>query len=247
MSHRLASGSRIALLTCVVVCGGTIPVAAQVNQPPPVQVSVGVVGSTSVGEFGTFVPEGAGGFLLHVDARLGDSIFSVGGEIGWKLYGDQTRTVPLSPLIPELPQASIDINTTNAMLPLYARVRAQTRQGRWRPYADGLIGLVTIYTTSAVGSGGNCDESSCSGIDNDRQTHSRDWVLSYGGGGGVMIAFSSREHAPRLDVAIRYLRGGRARYLTEGALRIDGGRLIRDFSTSRTDMVDLYIGVAFGR
>jgi hypothetical protein len=62
-----------------------------------------------------------------------------------------------------------------------------------------------------------------------------------------MIAFSAREQAPRLDLSVRYLRGGTAEYLTEGAVREEGNKLVLDFSRSNTDMVVICIGVAVGR
>ena len=64
---------------------------------------------------------------------------------------------------------------------------------------------------------------------------------------GVTINFTSRERVPRLDVGIRYLRGGRADYLTEGSVRREDGQVIRDFSRSRIDRFGVYIGVVFGR
>ena len=46
---------------------------------------------------------------------------------------------------------------------------------------------------------------------------------------------------------MRYLRGGRADYLTDGSLRTEGSQVIREFSRSRTDQFGVYIGVVFGR
>jgi hypothetical protein len=71
-------------------------------------------------------------------------------------------------------------------------------------------------------------------------------VLSYGGGAGLQLAFSSRQRVPRLDVAIRYLNGGSAEYLTKGSLRVDDERLVRHFKRSTTDMAIMYVGLAFG-
>ena len=70
---------------------------------------------------------------------------------------------------------------------------------------------------------------------------------SYGGGAGITINFTSRERVPRLDLAMRYLRGGRADYLTDGSVRTEGSQVIREFSRSRTDQFGVYIGVVFGR
>jgi hypothetical protein len=60
---------------------------------------------------------------------------------------------------------------------------------------------------------------------------------------GISIA----PRSPKLDVAVRYQRGGEAVYLTEGPIRRAGERVVLDFSRSHMDMVFAYIGVAFGR
>ena len=75
MSHPISSGYRVALLTCGFLIGGTSHIVAQVSEPR-LQGGVGMVAVAPVGEFKTFVPNGAGGFLGHLDVRLGNSIFS---------------------------------------------------------------------------------------------------------------------------------------------------------------------------
>lgn len=210
------------------------------------QGGIGFVRVEPVGEFSTFVPEAAPGVLLHVDYGLGQTLFRVGGEFAWAQYGQTTRTVALGGLIPEVPDASLDVQTENALLMLHGRVRAQARRGRWKPYADGLIGFTSIYTRSEVRANESCDDGSCEST-SDAFTHERDFVLSYGGGAGVMFRILPRPDAPSVDVSLRYIRGGIADYLVEGAVRVEGGQVTRDISRSRTDTVAFYIGVAFGR
>ncbi|MGE0461006.1 MAG: hypothetical protein AB7Q16_06525 [Vicinamibacterales bacterium] len=41
--------------------------------------------------------------------------------------------------------------------------------------------------------------------------------------------------------------GGKADYLREGAIRREGGQAFFDVSRSRTDVVLVYLGIAFGR
>jgi hypothetical protein len=43
------------------------------------------------------------------------------------------------------------------------------------------------------------------------------------------------------------VRGGTARYLAEGAVRIEGSQSVFGFSESRTDSVALYVGLAWPR
>jgi hypothetical protein len=125
----------------------------------------------------------------------------------------------------------------------HGRVRVQARQARWRPYADGLLGINYIYTRTSIDDSGSCAIYSCGGLGS---TNLDDFVFSVGGGAGVMYDFGAPGGA-KLDLAARYLWGGEARYLTEGAIRRQGDQVSFDVSRSRTDMVLVYIGVAFGR
>jgi hypothetical protein len=230
-------------------------------QGPPTPVTkwqggFGVLGAGAVGDFATHV-EAAGGFAVYLDAALRDSMFSLGGELGWMLYGDTTRTVPLGTLVPEVPDASVDVITENQMLLLHARLRAQRRGGRWRPYADGQVGFTDLFTNTSVEGAFDCTYvpggpfgsgySDCSRAGGGDTTNSRDFVFSYGGSAGVMVGFGSPPRIAKLDLAIRYHRGGEAVYLTEGAIQRTGEGIVLDVSRSRTDMVVLYIGMAFGR
>lgn len=234
---------RVAVIVCL-TCASSNAWAQSASQEREIdrwQGGVGFLGATAVGEFETSVPDGIPGVLGHVNRSLG-SIFSLGADIAWNQYGSETRTVPLGPLVPEVPDASLEVHTYNAMVGVHARLRAQMPRGRFRPYVDGLFGFTNIYTTSEVKGADHCD-----GCVLDSDSQSSDVILSYGGGAGITINFTSRERVPRLDIAMRYLRGGRADYLTDGSVRTEGSQVIREFSRSRTDRFGVYIGVVFGR
>ena len=245
---------RVAFLTAALsvaptaAFGQTVPPAAEAPDTPRrtrFQAGIGGLIGAATGEFDTFV-DGAGGVLGHVEYGLGRGIFRLGGEFGWMRYGHVTRTVPLAPVIPEVPDATVDVSTSNNLFLVHARVRVQPRQGRWRPYVDGLVGMTNLYTESTVEST-ECSDSFCAdGIRNSTYTHSSDVVLSYGGGAGLQVALSSNERVPRLDIAVRYLNGGSAEYLAKGAVRVEGDNLVRNFTRSTTDMVIMYVGLAFG-
>lgn len=247
------SRCRTALLVCLLVAGGAHVLAEtppangdNAREPTRVQAGIGILGALPMGEFATRVPDGAGGVLGHLDVGVGRSMVSFGGEIGWLNYGDEDRKVSAASLIvPGARSETAKVNTSNSIFTAHGRVRVQPRRGRWRPYVDGLVGFMDLYTKSHVDGGTLCVQY-CIDI-GPSETHSRDFVASYGGGGGIMIGFSARERAPRLDLSVRYLKGGTAEYLTEGAVREEGDRLILDFSRSSTNMVMVYIGVAFGR
>ena len=54
-------------------------------------------------------------------------------------------------------------------------------------------------------------------------------------------------HTTRLDIGVRYLYGGEADYLTEDGIFWASEPVVYVPHRSRTDMVMIYIGVAFGR
>lgn len=243
-----------------ILCGVCLSCAANVAaQPRPssegptrFQGGLGLLAGAAVGDFATHV-DSAVGVLLHFDVGLGKSVFSLGAEFGFMEYGHESRTVYIGNVIPDIPDLSLKVNTDNDMWLLHARVRAQRRVGRWRPYADGLFGFTGLSTTTSIegvvsctsigGSGGV----TCSSTTAAEATNAQDFVLSYGGAAGVMVGFGSSPLSPRLDLSVRYHGGGEAQYLTEGAIVREGDRAILNFSRSRTDMVMLYIGVAIGR
>jgi hypothetical protein len=250
------SAVRHALIVVCVVLALDAAAAAQqqastpLSTGPRVAAGVGILGAVSVGEFAEQVEE-AGGILGHLDVRLGRGPFRVGAEVSYLEYGHTDREVSLRTLVPDIPDASLHIDTTNALFLMHARLRAQRMQGRWRPYGDALVGFADLFTRTGIRGGVSCSPgflgggSVCTYANAGSTTNARDVVLTFGGAGGVTYSFSSRW--PRLDLSWRYVRGGSARYLTENAFRIEQGQTMYDFRESRTDHVGLYIGLAWPR
>jgi hypothetical protein len=205
----------------------------------PFQGGLGLLLALPAGEFGTLGPDRAFGVTGHLGVGLGESIISLGGEGTWMQYGSAEWSTLFGSGVPELHGKRISVETRNAMATLHGRVRAQRRRGRWRPYTDGLFGFAIIYTES---------ETRLDGVSiGETETQARDLVASRGFGAGVMMRSRPGDEVPMLDIGVRYLRGGRADYLVEGAIRRVDSRVIRDVTHSRTDMVTVHIGMAFGR
>lgn len=239
----------LGVMVAVTAAGAQQPRPAPSPAPGGSRVAggAGILGAVPVGDFAAHV-ETAGGALGHLDVRLGRGPFRLGGEIGYLEYGHEHRTVSLRTLIPDIPDASVKVNTANAIFLMHARLRAQRMRGRWRSYADALIGFTDIFTKTSIDGGVACGSglfggSVCTSTTAASTTNSRDVVFSYGASGGVSYGFRPL----RLDLSWRYMRGGNARYLTEGAIRIEGSQSVLDFSESRTDNVALYIGLAWPR
>ncbi len=233
-------------------CAANVAAQPQSSSKGPTrfQGGVGFLGARAVGDFGTHVA-GAAGVLVQFDVGLAQSVFSLGGEFGAMGYGGESRSVYIGNLVPDIPDLSLKVNTDNEMWLGHVRVRAQRRVGRWRPYADGLLGFTELATRTSIQGVLSCSTASgdaiCSTPTAAEATNSKDSVPSYGGAAGVMVGFRSSLRSPRLDLSVRYHRGGEAQYLTKGAIVREGGRAILDFSRSRTDMIMVYVGLAGGR
>jgi hypothetical protein len=176
---------------------------------------------------------GAGGYFL---VRLGSSPFLAGGDIGIVVYGSESRDEPFSLTIPEV---SVSVRTSNNILLAHSILRIQPREGRIRPYADGLIGLKHLFTRTSI----------CCQFDGEEiagTTNLSDTTFSYGAGVGVQVPILRKAGLDiSLDGNVRYLRGAWGEYLKKGSIRQDNGGLSYDIFSSRTDVIAVQIGVAF--
>lgn len=244
VKHRWFQLPKFVLLLSCACALGAVRASAQSNPAPgtpettlaPLQLSVGILSAVPTGDFGANV-DSAGGLSLHLGAGIGESPVTIGGEITYLFYGNESRKVPFSEAVPD---ALLTVNTDNEIALIHAVARAQPTAGRVRPYADVLFGFEYIYTHTSVEANGP-EVSSIADT-----TNLSDFALNFGVGGGAMIQFSSR-HSFRLDLAARYLLGGEADYLRQGAIRRENGQAILDVSRSRTNMAGVYIGLAIGR
>ena len=143
----------------------------------------------------------------------------------------------------------MEVNRSYDIILFHGRVRAQRREGRVRTYVDGLVGLTNIFTRTSIEGDVTCTGTvpgSC--VDTgDSATNIDDVAFSAGGGAGFMVGFGKSPRSARLDVSVRYLHGGEAEYLTEGAIRwgSDAATLLPHRTQTHIVLVD--IGVAFGR
>lgn len=212
---------------------------------PLIQAGLGLVMGIPIGDFQDNVDFSAG-LGGHIDFGIGDSPVSIGAEASYLWYGSASRDVPLV----GLPDLAVRVDTSNDMFLMHGRVRVQQPQGRVRPYVDGLVGFNYLVTSTSVDAeescifiGGTyvCDD------DGDSTTQLDDVVLSVGGGAGIQIAFGSAPSPARFDLSLRYLYGGEASYLTEEDLEWREEGVVLRPRRSRTDMVMIAVGVAWGR
>lgn len=216
-----------------------------VPAPRPVfQGGLGLMMGVPVGKFADNV-DFAAGISGQFDFGLGGSPVSIGVEGTALTYGGKSRDVPLV----GLPGLTAEVETSNSMYLLHGRVRVQEREGRTRPYVDGLVGFNYLTTTTSVAGEESCSYSGGSYYcteTGDVIGNLDDLAFSAGGGAGVMVGLGRAPHRTRLDLSVRYLYGGEAEYLTEDYFPTEGQAQL-EARRSRTDMVLVYIGLSWGR
>ena len=211
--------------------------ANRAAQRPLFQGGLGGMLGIPIGHYAAATSLAASG---HFDFALGPSLFSAGAEATYLWYGSETRDGPLS----GIPDLTVPVENSNGIFLLHGRVRAEAR-GPGATLVDGLVGFDYLITTTSVHADTSCSGSSCDSDDTDSITNLDDLVLSAGGGGGVQIGFGQVPHRVRLNLSVRYLYGGEARYWARAdSWQSPINPLAR---RSRTDMLLVYVGVAFGR
>lgn len=165
------------------------------------------------------------------------SPFGIGLNLGYIVYGSESRREPLSNTIPDV---FVNVDRTNSLLNFHLLFTVGLPKGRIRPYVEGLFGGSYIYTTTSVKSQGTGEEFASS-------TNFDDWAWSYGAGGGFTILLSGDPNTDQntiyLDLKGRYLFGSEAEYLKQGSVRIQNSQVYYDVSRSKTDLITIHAGV----
>ncbi len=186
------------------------------------------------GEFEEKVEKNGYGFIGQALFSVGGTPVSIGGSFGGVIYGRETRREPFSLTIPDV---TVEVETNNYILLGHLVLRLQPPAGPFRPYAEGVIGFHYLFTQTTI-------ESREEDIASD--TNFDDGVFSYGGGGGIMFGVyeggAAKPVSVYVDIGARYLKGGKARYLQEGSIRREDGRVLYDIDESETDLLAIHIG-----
>jgi len=201
--------------------------------PPDIEAAIGFVLGAPVGDFSKNVGS-AVGLSGSVGAPIGDYV-TLAGDLGYLWYGKQQRRVPLRSDIPEITAAVV---TYNNIFTAHARLRLQRRQGRHRPYLDGLLGIRDIYTRSVLDTKADLSADYVA-----RDVNLRDVGVSYGVGVGALLGFGS-DTGVTLDVSARLMSSPRADYLVPGAIRVEGSELFLEVSRARPTLFLFTIGVS---
>ena len=164
--------------------------------------------------------------------------FTVGLNLGYLVYGEESSSRPLSNTIPDV---FVDVDRTNSLVNFHLLFQVAPFTGTWRPYAEGLFGGAYIFTKTSV-------ESEWSNENVFETTNFDDFTWSYGAGGGLLIQILRDEGelaALFLDLKARYVFGTNAQYLREGDIVVNpaNGSVTYYVSESQTDLLTFHIGV----
>jgi len=208
--------------------------------------SIGLVIGVPQGEFHENVGNVGIGLSGDIMGRIAGSPLLVGGSLGFMIYGSERRREPFSTTIPDV---TVDVITSNNILLGHFLMRLQPPVGSVRPYAEGLVGFKYFFTQTRIESEGFDSEDPIA-----ESTNLDDFAFSYGGGIGLAIRlWDSSAHrletgegifSGLLDLRLRYLLGSEAEYLKKGSIDRTGGVLTYDIQRSKTDMLNVYIGIS---
>jgi hypothetical protein len=228
------------IMLCLVLCAVSVSQAKH---------SIHVGGNLTLGfpqgEFHDNVDNIGYGFSLFGFYRPTGFFLNFGLAFNYLIYGSETREEPWSKTIPWV---TLDVTTTNSIFYGHLMLRLQPPEGAIRPYIDGLLGFGS-FTTSTEVKNQEYDEDDDQTIAS--TTHLRDSALNYGLGGGLLIRVVDGSgddealEAVSIQLGIRYLRGGVAKYMKKGSVEVDDeGNLHYGILESETDIITIHVGVA---
>ncbi len=194
------------------------------------------------GQFGSLVDSKGFGLSGDIGYLVPGSPLTVGLALGYLQYGSEERRTSFSTTVPDV---TVNVSTTNSIALAHLLLRLQPDAGTVRPYADGLVGLHYLFTTTTVKNRGGFDEEIAS------SNNLGDVAFSYGGGGGLMVqVYDAPEQDGSgikqvlVDVGARYLVGGEAEYLKEGSIKRENGTARYSALRSKTDLMTFHLGVS---
>lgn len=178
-------------------------------------------------------PTGAGVSLMLPFGKVG--LFQLGGEYAWNSMGEEKSLVDLYNDAQDL--VSGDLTVSSDVRSYHGLLRFSPFSGGIRPYFDVYAGYRSYSTDSEI-----------MVEDNDGTVHttshsvSRDGTMSYGYGGGLMLALGKHVF---IDGKVQVLRGGTVTYVDQGTLVIDTqGEIDYSLRTTETDLIIPQVGLS---
>ena len=202
-----------------------------------------LTGCFPVGSFFENVGRPGYGLSMYLGRRFGNSGFTIGVDLSFLLYGHRTRIEHVSGDLP----VEVDVSTNNNIVQGYIILKQELGRSRVRPFVEALAGINYLYTDTMVSGRYEPYDEIASVINLD------DYSFSAGGGAGLGIRLDREVDYERgqprriqtfLEIKMRYLAGGRARYLTKDSFAFQDGGSAYLFNESRTDLLSLQVGIS---
>jgi len=207
--------------------------AAEALRPPGFHAGGGIIFAKPTGEFADYVNIGyglAGHAVFNPDP---EGVFGLRADGMFIIYGSETNRYQLVPLI------NVDVTTTNQIAAFQFGPQVTLGTGSVQGYGYGQLGFSYFATTSSVEGSGNIESFA-------NTTNFDDLTFATSGGGGIRFRLSSGWTPVLLDLGVRYMSNGRARYLREGSIEITGNTATITPIESETNLVVFQIGVTVG-
>ncbi|HEX2210087.1 MAG TPA: outer membrane beta-barrel protein, partial [Longimicrobium sp.] len=224
-------------LSLVMLFALSTPAAAQLRQGvASTELGVGGVAARPSGDFRQTMGDGYGVGLRSVQRLNAARWLGLRMDGGLLLQSLDRDSVPNA-----LDGANrVDRVTSNTLLYVGLGPQVGVTRGPVRPYAHLFGGVHYLVTESAY-------ETQVGSARLDYGARSfEDAAWSYGGGAGVYVPLGRGRRAASLDLGATWRFGGEATFLKEDVVQIGPDLLTGEFISGRTDMLVVYLGLAFG-
>ncbi|MCP4460577.1 MAG: hypothetical protein GY816_21525 [Cytophagales bacterium] len=188
-----------------IICSGLLAFSGFAQQA-----GLGIVVGIPRNEFRLATEAEGYGLNLTVMFPAGSEVINFGGNINYMIYGLNAQNKDLFVGINGLPSFNIPLRVinTNSIFGMHAIMRITAPTENVRPYFEGLFGFRYISTTTRIE-----DRQDFWGDEEDvvlvRRTNLDDFVLSFGGGGGLQFNIGDDSY---LDFRAYYLLGSKAKF-----------------------------------
>lgn len=157
------------------------------------------------------------GFNITALFPIGSEIVNIGGNINYMVYGynsqdkDLRADITVGNTVIDQIYIPLRVVNTSSIFGMHAVMRITAPTDAIRPYLEGLFGFRYISTSTRIE---ERDDSFWNTDDDEeevlvRKTNIGEFVMSYGGGGGLQIEIGDNAY---LDLRAYYLLGGKAKF-----------------------------------
>lgn len=234
-------GAGIVLLTVILL----VSAGLSFGQDPGRRAMFGLTlgGLFPVGAFNDHVSQEGFALGIYYGVMLRKAPVYAGFELSAGFYGYTHRHEYMN----GIPEVRLDVETFNNIVQGHFLLRAEARRGAVRPFVEGLAGLSYLFTDTTISEHAFPWEEIASDI------NSRDLTAAAGAGGGLAIrlGWSRRRHPDRargetvIEVKVRYMAGGRAKYLKQGSIVVEGDDVTYTLERSATSFITAQAGISF--